>query len=214
MRHGRFIPLLFRRTHLLLLIAAAFLCPSQIAEAQSGRRPAKNEPQPVKSEAVTETQTANPSPAPSRGATIIITGNLVHDMDYLRSSHVDDTIKSFMEKLKEQPGIVVTKGGRMDLTKAKERARKETESYVLWFEIGLKVNPLNDAEFICFMDYAVLMPQTAKFLTGGRVFPRGEDNTLITDTVLRLPKRPTIIYMEDQLEMAVKTIVARVRAKL
>ena len=76
------------------------------------------------------------------------------------------------------------------------------------------VNPLNDSEFVCFMDYAVLMPQTAKFLIAGRVSPRGEDTTLITDTVLRLPKRPTRIYMEDQLEMGVKTIIARLLPKL
>lgn len=213
MRHGRFLPLLSRRIHLPLLIAAAILCLSQIAEAQSGRRPPKSESPPVKSEPA-ETQTANPSPTPSRGATIIVTGDLVHNMDYMKSSDVDDTIKLFMAKLKEQRGIVVTKGGKMDLTKAKERAKKETEAYVLWFEIGLVVNPLNDAEFVCFMDYAVLMPQTAKFLIGGRVSPRGEDTTLITDTVLRLPKRPTRIYMEDQLEMGVKTIVARLLPKL
>jgi hypothetical protein len=71
-RHGRFIPQLLAREGRYLLIAAFILCCSQIAQAQSGRRPVKNESPPVKSDAQADTQTAAPPNAPARGVNTIV----------------------------------------------------------------------------------------------------------------------------------------------
>lgn len=81
--------------------------------------------------------------------------------------------------------LEVIKGGELDFTEAKERAKKETEAHILWIGFVGETASCGDL-VITRIDYALLTPQTAKALTRGQIVP-GQSNPVLTGSVLRLP---------------------------
>jgi len=80
--------------------------------------------------------------------------------------------------LKQDPwfGLEVIYAGKLKKPEAFDRAKKETSSYVLWFGYRSKLVGLDYV--IDYIDYMVLLPQTAKTLTEGRVYPSKEKTTV------------------------------------
>lgn len=214
MQHERHNPSspLKSRNYLLLVSAVAILCCSTAIRAQSGRRAAqpRQEPTPV---AATSPQTAQ-AEQPTVSS-IIVGGDLIHNIKKYggANDNIKDAIKICMARLNYDPPMEVINGGKMNLNQAKERARKETKSYVLWFELGVQFTEgLRMEPYLVFIDYAVLMPQTAKFLTSGRVLPSDFKN-ILSETVLRVPTIPRGPDLDIQLMTVVPIVAARAKAK-
>lgn len=67
--------------------------------------------------------------------------------------------------------LEVTRGDKMDFEDAKEPAKKETDTFILW----LGFITTNDSSAVMYLDYtqyAILTPQTAEFVTKGTIEPR------------------------------------------
>lgn len=116
-----------------------------------------------------------------------------HDIDpdtkEIWSNDTSIVAKACTERLKEPPklGLDIVYGGKMTKVEAVERAKKETSSYVLWFGYRSKLVGLDDV--IDYIEYLVLVPQTAKTLTEGRVYPAQQKTTADPGGVIRLPTR-------------------------
>ncbi|HEV7858849.1 MAG TPA: hypothetical protein VGO91_09495 [Pyrinomonadaceae bacterium] len=160
---------------------------SQVAPAQSGRHRNKSvsAPQPpVIVEPATNPQTVKP---PAQVSSVIVAGEIVHNYDYFHSDYLDAAVEEFRHRIKQRPlpAIEVIKGGSMSLNAAKERAKKETTAYLLWIEFVTE----DDGSYgmsISFINYVVLMPQTAKFLTWGKIYP-DQEGIRSAGRVLRVP---------------------------
>ena len=192
------LKLLKKECQFLLIICiavAAYFC--QSVAAQSGRRPNRGvvvapSPTPtVASEPATDSQPEKPDAK--------ITSIMVLGADYDKygilyySTYLDTALKELVRNLKDhakQSNLNVARGEKMNFEDAVKRAKKETDTYILW--IGLKT--ASDAygySWVDYIDYVVLAPQTAKRLTLGRVQPG--DNTVVGrgGGVLRLPTTRT-----------------------
>lgn len=211
MQLERLIPALAkkRRAYLLIVYVAATLCFSQAALAQSGRRPSKDAP-PTRPPVTTET-TVNPPTTEEptlRISSVIIGGNIVHDYKFYRSSYLGSAIDECIDRFKERqrPALKVSKGGSMTFNEAKERAKKETDAYVLWLEFVTKDDDFDEMT-VSYIDYAVLMPQTAKFLTSGRVYP---DKQIVgPGGVLRIPTGPKRSPALIQMKLGAREVASR-----
>lgn len=209
-----------RRNRLLLACAVATLCFSQAALAQSGRRPARNtsaSAPPVNAEVKTETE-VNPSTVkpPVPISTVIVVGDLVQSGSSY-SNYVDEAVDACVEELKKLQAIEAKGSGSRKRTAAMERAKNETDAYVLWLEIKLADRVRTDRgvyveEYITCVNYYVFMPQTAKILTEGRVYP-GTQDISAGGAVLRLPTRTSRTHVTRELREIGRQVANRVRNK-
>jgi hypothetical protein len=87
---------------------------------------------------------------------------------------------------------------------------------VLWLEIKLVDHVVTDRgvpyveRYISCVDYYVFMPQTAKILTEGRVYP-GRQDIKRNGSVLRLPTRSKPLPVTYELREIGKQVADRVR---
>lgn len=215
MPQDRLIPVLSekRRQYLLLVYLAATLCFSQAALAQSGRRQNKRISSPPPPIVVVAEPAVNPQSVkpPVRVSSVIVSGEIVHHYAYFRSSYLDTAVKECTNRLRERlrTALDITKGGKMNLNEAKERAKKETDTYVLWLSFVTEDNG-SGVMSISYIDYAVLMPQTAKFLTSGRVVP-GQQEVVNPGVVVRIPSsssRPSALV---QMMVGAREVADRLR---
>lgn len=206
---------------LLIFCAAAILCFYQSAVAQSGRRLSKPTPTPQPSPPTAAPKTAikpaSSEPADEAEATkpddvqiksILISGEIQHTNRFFRSTYLGSTLKETVETLKKmRPAMEATKGEKLTFTEAQAKAKKETDVYILW--LGFAVT--NDAwgnNFIQFVEYAVLIPETGKRLTYGRV-KLGESTFVNKGSVLQLPKQCP--YDLSYLKITAREIVYRLQ---
>ncbi len=208
-----------RHQYLLLVCAVATLCFSQAALAQSGRRPKGNvsSSPPVtvetKTEAGIDPSTVKP-PVPI--SSVIVVGDLVQSGSSY-SNYVDEAVDACVEELKKLQAIEAKGSGSRKRTAAMERAKNETDAYVLWLEIKLEDRVRTDRgvyveEYITCVNYYVFMPQTAKILTEGRVYP-GRQDIKAGGAVLRLPTRRGRTHVTDELREIGRQVANRVRNK-
>jgi hypothetical protein len=211
-----------KRGHYLLMVcvvAVAAICFYQVALAQSGRRRNRNvspsQTPPVSTEAKTEPgidpATVKP-PAPI--SSVIVVGDLVQSGSS-RSNYVDQAVDACVERLNERQVIEARGSGSRKRTAAMERARDETEAYVLWLEINLDDNVMTDRgvyveQYISSVNYYVFMPQTAEILAQGRVYPRSQDIKR-GGVVLRLPTRNKRLPLTYELRDVGRQVADRVR---
>lgn len=162
------------------------LCLTEVA-GQSGRRTKKSVSAPPP---VTTEQGEPPIVTPSRMSSIIIGG---HQIDpgtkEIWSNETSIVADACTDRLKERPGLglEIVYGGKMTKVQAIERAKKETDTYVLWFGYRSKLVGLD--MIIDYLDYIVLVPQTAGILTEGRVYPSQQKASADPGGILRLPSR-------------------------
>lgn len=202
-----------RYKRLLIACAVAILCLAQFALGQSGRRVQKTASAPPP---IVESQTAEST---SRITTLVIGGhNIDPDTKEYWSNVVSGMVKTCTDRLKERPSPILQfiDGGKMTDKEAVERAKKQTDAYLLWFGYKTKLVGLDEA--VDYVDYFVLMPQTGKTLTEGRVHIGEQRKTIDRGGVMRVPtlprrqqRRPNIFH---ELDEAARTIADRVREKL
>ncbi len=125
-----------------MVCVAALLCLSQASLAQSGRRKTPS-PTPSPAQSVVRTGTSEPTPARPivRPSSIIISGKTHSDTGGYHSQDVrdaSDEIKYLFElfRLPCKP----VKGGTMTAQEAHDRAKKETDAYVLWLGINVRLD--------------------------------------------------------------------------
>ncbi|HEX8844308.1 MAG TPA: hypothetical protein VF791_06675 [Pyrinomonadaceae bacterium] len=203
----------------LLICAVAILCLNEGALAQSGRRLSRSA-QPAPTPAVTGPQTeavaAQPEEkfAPISG--VIVAGDLVQSGSSF-SNHVDLAVDACVDRLKEGPVINAKGSGSMKRLKAMDRAKEETDVYVLWLEIQITESIDNDYrlnEKICVINYYVFEPKTAKILAEGRVDPKSQSIRAGGGAVLRLPRGSSRTPITIQLKDGGREVADRVRRKL
>ena len=210
-------PLKMRHRHLLLASALATRCFSQAALAQSGRRQKGNPSAattPVTNEPAIDSSAVKP-PAPI--SSVIVVGDLVQSGSS-HSNYVDQAVDACVKELKVRQAIEVEGSGSLKRTAAMERAKKETAAYVLWLEIKLVDRIVNDRgirleQSISCVNYYVFMPQTAKILAEGIVYP-GRQEIRSGGAVLRLPTGNKQLPLTHQLREIGRQVANRVRDKL
>jgi hypothetical protein len=196
------------------------LCLYLPAAAQSGRRsrnaaPPTLTPTPVpaaKAETKTDPQPIEPSDA-ARVSSIVVFGELQQDNRFYRSNELDRALKEFVRTFKERPqpqklsSLDIVKGGKLNFTEAKERSKKETDTFVLWIGFVGATASCGDM-VITRIDYALLTPQTGKAVTRGEVVP-GRSNPMLTGSVLRLPTVHKHAESSQQMQEGAREIAAR-----
>jgi hypothetical protein len=220
MRHERKAPAFAprRRVFILALSVAASIWLSQSALAQSGRR-IKRAPSTPQQTAQTETGPETPTapqatPPVAEVNAIIVGAEIVEDGYVVHTNEQNEAIKSCMERLKERPLLNVIKGGKMKRAQAMERAKLETEAYVLWMEIKTRITELFYTEVVV-INYYLFTPQTAKVLVEGQLDPKRQVQKIGQVRIPQMPRRthPAIRY-EEQLEGGGQAVADRIRGAL
>lgn len=199
-----------RHRYLLPVCVLLFFCFCLPAAAQSGRRNKNAAPSPTPVPATAAETKSDPL---VRVSSIIVFGELQQDNRFYRSNELDRALKEFVRTFKERPlprrlsSLDVAKGGKLSFTEAKERAKKETETYVLWIGFVGETASCGDM-VITRIDYALLVPQIGKALTHGQIVP-GQSNPLLTGSVLRLPSVHKHADSRQQMREGARTIAAR-----
>lgn len=162
------------RALMLTACAVALLCLSQAALAQSGRRqkPAPSPPTPP----TADTPAKGESEAKPRAAATVPLTPVVVGGDRFGTSnmsigpnYIDEAVESCAMDLDKAGGLEARSGGGMTRKEAVDRAKKETEGYVVWLEMRSDGNRVEDI----WVSYTVFRPQTAKILTSGNVYLTG-----------------------------------------
>jgi hypothetical protein len=160
-----------RRVCLLALCAVSLLAGlSQAALAQSGRRQNKplSPPTPVaaddQGEAKREAKPSAEKPGPA--ATVIVGGDRFGSSASMISGYIDEAMEACVAELNKSHGLDARGGGGMSRKEAIDRAKKETETFVLWLDLRVEGNREDDIS----VSYTLFMPQTAKVLTFGNVY--------------------------------------------
>ncbi len=191
------------------LCSAAILFFSHPAEAQSGRRQVKSVSSPpvaAPSKPEANPQIIQPSVAIS---SIVVVGEVVHNYSFYRSSYLGSALGECVNSLKKgiRPTREIEKGGRMTLTEAKERAKRETGAHVLWLAFKVEDNSIGEM-FVSYIDYAVLVPQSAKLLTSGRIVP-GEQSVLTRGGILTIPSTAKRLPALSQMKNGAREVAYR-----
>lgn len=195
-----------KRGRFLFACAVVAFCFAQTIAAQSGRRSGKSVELPKPPAAVEPATGAQTIKSSVVVSSIVVVGEEQHDYAYYRSSYLDSALKECVNSLKARPqaALDVAKGGKMSLKEATERAKKETNTFVLWMGFVSVDNGYGDMT-IDYIEYALLTPQTAKALTSGRVSPA--DSVIIGQGgVMRLPSRPKRPSALSQMKAGVREI--------
>jgi hypothetical protein len=222
-RHEKLSPALSGKRHAYLLIVCAAvvaLCCAQAALAQSGRRHKSSAsppppPPPVSVEPKPEPEidpSAVKTPVPI--SSVIVMGDLIQSGSS-RSNRVDQAVDACVERLKERQVIEAVGSGSRKRAAAMERAKSETDAYVLWLEINIDDDVRTDRgvyveRYISSVNYYVFMPQTAEILTKGRVYPRSQD-IKHGGVILRLPTSNTRLPLTYELRDVGRQVADRVR---
>jgi hypothetical protein len=215
MQHEKFV-LKFskkRRGFFLILYFGAVLCFCQTSAAQSGRRVNKGETDSKPSAATSAARSDSVNvKADDKVSSLVVVGHtLEQGALFANSNYIDIAIKECANDLKDyaaqsKSGLTIAKGGKAKFEEAVERAKKETDTHILWLELNVKTDDYGNS-YIDYIDYAVLKPRTAKRLTSGRVTP-GEPNVAVTGGILRVPRprRPSPV---SQIRSGAREIVNR-----
>lgn len=152
-------------------------CFYQTTAAQSGRRsekktaPVEQITPPETKQTDTETEIEE-TDAPVRISSLTVVGEVQHNFAYYKSNDLDNALKAFISSLKfsSKSTTQLTKGGKMSYAEAREQAKKEADTFILWLGFSAK----NDGYANMYIDsvqYAVIKPKTAKVLIKGEIKP-------------------------------------------
>jgi hypothetical protein len=125
-------------------------------------------------------------------------------------------VDACVARLKERQVIEARGSGSRKRAAVIERAKSETDAYVLWLEIKLVEHVVTNRgapyveRYISCVDYYVFMPQTAEILAEGRVYP-GQQDIQSNSTILRLPTRNKSSSLPRELKEIGKQVADRVR---
>lgn len=180
------------RATLILFFAATVLLSAQVT-AQSGRqRPASPTPTPAASQPKKDVKgstveaESSKTPALSAEASILVVGQIVHGYAYYSSSYLDSALKECVYALSMgRRSLKPIRGGKMDYTQAKERAKLNTEDRVLWISFVTSDDGMGNT-LISYAEYALLGPGRDQVLTRGRIDP-AKSGVLSRGGIIGLP---------------------------
>ncbi|MBX7172735.1 MAG: hypothetical protein K1X72_17325 [Pyrinomonadaceae bacterium] len=153
---------------------------SQLAKAQSGRRPKTTStpmPTPASQSASAESKTEKTEPEPEeikpteKISQILIAGEMQESSwSWKSKNYLKNTIDDYLDEIKRHRSLQINaiNGEKMTFKEAKERAKKETDTYILWMGFAI-TNGSSGGAKLDYIEYAILKPQTAKSLTSGRI---------------------------------------------
>ena len=159
---------------LLSLLIACVVGPS--ASAQSGRRPPKRSSTPPTVIPVTEPVTPKPEPKPALPQQSVIVGFDALGQSMNLPSYLSEQVwAGFFERFRQAASINIISDKSMGRGEARERAKKETEIYVVLLELQSEsfdsgrtgVWQVDPNELL--VAYTILTPVTAKVKAQGRV---------------------------------------------
>ena len=178
---------------LLFFCVTAIFCFYQTTAAQSGRvikkADSSGQKASVEAKSTNAENDVQKDQSPVRISSLIVVGEVQHNFAYYKSNDIDIALKELVRTLKSSPKSVleITKGdGKTNYKKAKERAEKETDKFVLWLGFSAKDDGYGNMYFDS-VQYAVLTPKTAKVVTRGQVQPK-QNGVLSSGGVLNIPK--------------------------
>jgi hypothetical protein len=201
-----------------IVCAVAMMGLVHVAMAQSGRnkrKPTTGTAPPAATAAVEPSKSSSNNEGPAddtkvKITSILVTGKVFHPYAYYESSFLDTAVKECVSALKARR-VAVAKAEKTDFGSAKELAKKESDAVVLWLGFETKDDGAGN-QYLDYVDYAVLLPHTAKILTQGRIQP-GEASAAITGGgVLSLPRRTTRsspIQADHQMRLVAVEVVNR-----
>jgi len=202
------------RTFLLVIPAVVFLfCPSSVA--QSGRHAVTPSPSPTPEP--TSTPVSQESEARAvRPVSIIISGSTTSDSGGYHSSDVsvatDEIVDMF--KLFRLPFNTI-RGGKITRQQAIERAKNETDAYVLWLQIAVKTD-INAIGGVALdrVYFSLFLPKTGKVLNQGEVDPYNIVETNEQGTRTPRMTRTRSRSMDPYLRASAREVFRRLRGVL
>ena len=151
-----------------------------------------------------------------RPASIIITGSTTSDSGGYHSSDVSTASEEiiYMLKLFRLPSTPI-KGGKMTKQEAIERAKRETDAYVLWLQIAVKTD-INAIEGVMLdrVYFTLFLPKTGKVLQQGEVDPYNIVQTNEHGTRTPRMTRTRSRTMDPYLRASAREVFRRVRGVL
>ncbi len=210
MKSQRGTPRVSLKNCFLAACVATMLCLSHAAFAQSGRR-SKSAPSPPTPVAEPQAEpTASPSNAKPVARTSIIVGkDRFGSTNFVLSSYADVAVRACIDRINESKGLEATGGGDMTRKDAIDRAKKQTNGYVLWIEIRDE----QGADDNISIGYSVYMPETAKILTSGRVY-LGTRGAGAGGVIVGVPSASRRLPLEYQMREAGHEVADRIMDKL
>lgn len=177
MQSKKFILRLLRNHQLPLLIfcVIAVFFFSHLVSAQSGRRLPKTNPTPQPTSATVKPEKPAPTPEEIKPAEriseLLIAGEMQKSSwSWSSKNYLKKMIDNYLDEIKRHPNLQVTasNGGKMSFNEAKERAKKEPDTHILWMGFAI-TNGSYGGDRLDYIEYTILKPQTGKSLTSGRI---------------------------------------------
>ena len=190
--------------------AVVMLCLVSLSAAQSGRKKTAGIPA---SPPVVSPKDPDPQPVTdpdTRITSMVVTGKIFDPYVYSKSSFLESALKECVNTLRTRQ-VDAAKANSMNLVEAKERAKKETQAFILWLGFTTRDDGYGN-EILDYADYSVFIPQTGRILTNGRI-ESGQASPAITNGgVLQLPRtttRPTPTIANRQMKQVAREVVDR-----
>jgi hypothetical protein len=180
--------------------------------AQSGRKVRKSTPAPVSDPEPTPTPTPTPSSVKSKPRLMFLVGLDRYDsFANIPLYAYESVLRNLTDRLSDAPSVRVG-GAQSDMGRsdAIQKAKAETEAYVVWIQI--RDDSMNrDSRSSGNLDnivieYSVLAPTTAKQTTSGRTYTQSQRNRGI------LNPRTSSIYGDRYLNQAAQEAADRILA--
>lgn len=153
-----------------------------------------------------QTETDEPDETPVKITSLKIVGEIQHDALLYGGTDFSNAIKEFIRTLKtySKAAPVMTRAGKATYPEAKELAKKESDTFVLWIGFMAKSGS-NGIMYLDFVQYAIFKPNTGKILTRAEFKP--ESTRMINPGVL-LPAPTVRRKMRDEMDDCVRRIAA------
>jgi hypothetical protein len=202
-----------KNIHFLFFCVLLIFCFYQTVAAQSGRRINKNpssvqQNAPIEAKSTETEQDAPTNEMPVQISSMIVVGEVQHNFKLYKSNEIDVTLKECVTMLKSSSKALseITKGsGKMGYKEAKELARKEIDTFVLWIGFSAKDDGYGNM-YIDTVQYALLTPETAKVVTRGEIQPK-QNGVLSSGGVLNIPNGRRISIAMLQMRDGAREIV-------
>lgn len=177
MRGEKIICRLLKNKHqfwLIFCVIAGF-CLSHSTFAQSGRRLPKTNPTPQTTPTAVKPEKTTPPPEEikptERISQLLIAGEMQESSwSWSSKNYLKNMIDNYLDEIKRHRSLQINaiNGGKMNFKDAKERAKKETDTYILWMGFAI-TNGSYGGDRLDYIEYTILKPQTGKSLISGRI---------------------------------------------
>lgn len=163
--------------NVLISCALVIFCLNLTIAAQS-RRQTKENTAPTQQTVTVETKSAatddktQDDKKPLKILSLKVVGEFQQNLGYFKSNHLDNALKEFIRALKDdlKSTTEATKGGKMSYTEAKEQAKKETGTFILWLGYAAKADQYG-SPYVDYVQYAILKPETGEVVTRSQIEP-------------------------------------------